>query len=146
MIEALRKAGAKVEPHWTRFRHDTEDVEWLAVVGEKKWVVLMGDKAIGRRALELEALLEAKVKAFVLTRGGLSAAEQSKMLTDALPQMLRMVEETRFPFLAKIYMDGSVAIWKTEPKLQKGRKSKKRYRPLKESKNDIEQDNIETEL
>ncbi|MGH9799395.1 MAG: hypothetical protein ACRD82_03445 [Blastocatellia bacterium] len=142
VIESLRKVGAKVEPHWTRFRHDTEDVEWLAVVGEKKWVVLMGDKAIGRHALELEALLEAKVKAFILTRGGLSAAEQSKMLTDALPQMLRMVEETRFPFLAKIYMDGSVAIWKTEPKFQKGRKSKRRYHPLKEDSDDTEQDHI----
>lgn len=138
VIEELRKAGAKVEPHWNRFRHDTEDTEWLAVVGEKKWIVLMGDKAIGRRALELEALLEARVKAFVLTRGGIPAFEQAKMLTDALPQMLRMVEEIRFPFLAKIYMDGEVTIWKTEPKLQKGRKSKGRLRPLQEDRDDLE--------
>ena len=142
LIEELRKVGVKVEPHWTRFRHDTEDTEWLAVVGEKKWIVLMGDKTIGRRALELEALLEARVKAFVLTRGGLIASEQAKMLIDAMPQMLRMVEETRFPFLAKIYMDGSVAIWKTEPKLQKGRKSKRRYRPLKEIEPQITADEI----
>lgn len=133
VIEELRKAGAKVEPHWTRFRHDTEDIEWLAVVGEKKWVVLMGDKAIGRRALELEALLEARVKAFVLTRGGLAASEQARILVEALPQMLRMVQETRFPFLAKIYTDGSVAIWRYEPKFQKGRKSKKRHHPLREN-------------
>lgn len=66
------------------------------------------------------------------------------MLTDALPQMLRMAEETRFPFLAKIYMDGSVAIWKTEPKFQKGRQSKRRYRPLKENDDDAEQEDIES--
>ena len=138
VVDALREAGAKVEPHWNRFRHDTEDVEWLAVVGEKKWIVLMGDKAIGRRALELEALLEARVKAFVLTRGGIPAFEQAKMLTDALPQMLRMIEETRYPFLAKIYIDGEVAIWKTEPKLQKGRISKRRFRPLREERDDNE--------
>lgn len=129
LIDELRKAGVKVEPHWARFRHDTEDTEWLAVVGEKKWVVLMGDKAIGRRALELEALLEAGVKAFVLTRGGLTASEQAEIFVAALPQMLPMVEENRFPFLAKVYLDGSVAIWKTEPKLQKGRRSRGKYRP-----------------
>lgn len=136
VIDELRKVGVKVEPHWTRFRHDTEDTEWLAVVGEKKWVVLMGDKAIGRRALELEALLEARVKAFVLTRGGITASEQARILIDALPQMLKMVEETRFPFLAKIYLDGSVAIWKTEPKIQKGRRSKgKKYPPEENEEN-----------
>lgn len=117
-----------MEPHSTWFRHNTEDVEWLQRVGEKKWVVLMGDKAIGRRALELDALLEARVKAFVLTRGGLTAHEQADMLINAMPQMLQMVEENRFPFLAKVYMDGSVKVWKTEPKIQKGRRSKTRPR------------------
>jgi len=44
VLEKLRKAGLKVEPHQARFRHNTPDTEWLAVVGEKKWIVLMRDQ------------------------------------------------------------------------------------------------------
>ena len=92
----------------------------------------MRDISIGRRPLELDALLAAKVKAFVLTQGHqLKAQEQAKLLVAALPQMLRMVEENRFPFIAKIHQDGSVTLWKTDVDFPKGFSAKKRYRPLK---------------
>jgi hypothetical protein len=70
----------KVEAHGTRFRHNTEDVDWLAVVGEKKWVVLMRDLGIGRNPIELNALLYAKVRAFVLQRGDWPDAENAKLV------------------------------------------------------------------
>jgi hypothetical protein len=136
ILEELRKVGVKVEPHSAWFRHNTEDTEWLAVVGEKKWVVLMRDKAIGRHPLELDALLGARVKAFVLTRGELSASETATILINAMPHMLSTIEENRFPFIAKIYQDGSVGVWKTEPIRQKGRKSKGRHRPIQEKKDE----------
>lgn len=132
MPEELRKHGVKVESHSVWFRHNTEDVDWLAVVGEKKWVVLMCDVSIGRRPLELDALLAARVKAFVLTQSHLTAPEQTQVLINAMPQMLRMVEDNRFPFIAKIHQDGSVDLWKTDVKFPKGQRGKKRYRPLKE--------------
>lgn len=122
-----------VESHSVRFRHNTEDVDWLAVVGEKKWVVLMADLAIGRNPLELDALLASKVKAFALIREELSAVEQAQAIITALPQIFRLLEETHYPFIAKIYQDGSVAMWKTEPIFQIIQKGRKRYRPSKKA-------------
>jgi hypothetical protein len=65
LLKELRKAGMKVVPHSARFRHDTKDEQWLAYVGKRRFIVLMRDQAIGRRLLELEALLYAGVKSFV---------------------------------------------------------------------------------
>ena len=102
-----------MEPHQARFRHNTPDIEWLAVVGEKKWVVLMRDQNIGRRPLELEALLRAGVKSFVLVEGQLPDRENAKILVKAIPRMVEMITEHRFPFIARVRRDSSVALWKT---------------------------------
>ena len=130
--EELRKHGVKVEPHSIWFRHNTPDENWLAVVGEKKWVVLTGDINIGRRPLELDALLTAKVKAFVIAKPQvLTALQQAQLIIKALPQILEMLQEYRIPFLAKIHDDGSVALWRTDVQYEPSQSRKKRYRPPK---------------
>ena len=113
VLEELRKAGLKVEPHQARFRHNTPDTEWLAVVGEKKWIVLMRDQNIGRRPLELEALLQAGVRSFVLVEGQLPDRENAKILVKAIPRMFGLISEHRFAFIARVRRDSSIAIWKT---------------------------------
>jgi len=128
ILEELRKAGAKVEPHNKHFRHDTQDEQWLEVVGEKKWPVLMRDQMIGRRRLELDALLDAGTKAFVLVQGGLRDSENAKIMITALPKILTMVEENHFPFIARIKKDSTVVLWKTKPKKQIGMQRKRRKR------------------
>lgn len=115
IFEELRKAGLTVEAHKTRFRHNTEDVDWLAVVGEKKWVVLMRDLAIGRNPIELNALLYAKVRAFVLQRGDWPDKENAELIISVLPKIFRLLRECKFPFIAKIMKDKTVFIWKTKP-------------------------------
>lgn len=66
IADILRKAGALVEVHDDHFPPNAPDHEWLPVVGEKGWVVLTKDKRIRYRGLELKALEDARVKAFVL--------------------------------------------------------------------------------
>lgn len=100
-------------PHQARFRHNTPDIEWLKVVGEKKWVVLMRDQNIGRRPLELDALLKAQVRAFVLVAGQLPDRENAAVLINAIPHMFDMIAETLGPFLGRIRRDGTVVLWKT---------------------------------
>lgn len=46
------------------------DEEWLPIVGEHGWVVLMRDKRIRYRRPERERLMEHGVKAFCLTASG----------------------------------------------------------------------------
>ena len=115
-----------VQPHFKWFRHSTSDETWLEMVGEKKWIVLKRDQKIGRNLLELDALLAAKVRSFVLVEGGLKDAENATIIIAALPKILTMLDENHFPFIARIRQDSSVTIWKTEPKIHKGIQRKKR--------------------
>lgn len=134
MPEVLRQKGVNVQPHAVWFRHNTEDVDWLRVVGEKKWVVFTADISIGRRPLELDALLTAGVRAFAPIQAQLTGREMAQLFLDAMPQILQTLEEHRYPFIAKIHHDKSVSIWKTDVIFPKGDRRKKRYRPPKASK------------
>jgi len=114
ILEALRNADLQVEPHSKWFRHNTPDQDWLPIVGEKKWIVLMRDKAIGKRYLELNALLRSKVKAFVLVTGELSEQVSAEIIKKAVPKIVVMIEQNDFPFIAKIHKNSAVELWRTK--------------------------------
>src|SRR5436309_3699266 len=63
----LREAGhiAHVQGPET-FGTGTQDVDWLPQVGERGWILLTKDKNIRKREIELRALKQAGVRAFVL--------------------------------------------------------------------------------
>ena len=74
--DVLRTAGQEVRVHDELFAQNAKDEIWLAEAGKQGWIVLTKDKNIRYRAIELQALLTARVRAFVLTaRGDLSGAE-----------------------------------------------------------------------
>ena len=73
------------------FGSGTQDVEWLPQVGARGWILLTKDKQIRKREIELRALRQAGVRAFVLTAAGLTGAEQARVLEAALPAMLRLL-------------------------------------------------------
>jgi hypothetical protein len=56
VANALLQAGAHVEHHHAHFDQDTPDALWLPVVGERGWVVLTKDKAMGKNLIELKAI------------------------------------------------------------------------------------------
>jgi hypothetical protein len=126
ILEKLRGAGLTVESHHVRFRHNTPDAVWLQAVGEKKWIVLTRDAMIGRRHLELDALLSARARVFVVVAKEYTDEASGNIIIAALPKILKMLDESRFPFIARITDSGTVNLWKTEPMRRKGIKVKKR--------------------
>jgi len=56
---------------------ETDDATWLALAGERGWVVLCKDDRIRRRPAELQALTDGKVRLFCLTNAQLTFAEQA---------------------------------------------------------------------
>jgi len=125
---ALREAGLTVETHATWFRHDTPDEIWLTVVGYFEWVVLKRDKGIGKNAIELDALIDAGVKSFVMASGQLKDVENAAIFIRALPKIFEVIDENDCPFIAKVFRDSRIELWKTKPKARKGRqKKRKRY-------------------
>src|SRR5216684_2602646 len=87
IFEKLRDAGLKVESHHVRFRHNTDDETWLEMAGEKKWIVFSRDRMIGKRKLQLDALLNAGVKAFVLVTDDFTDAENAEIIIKSIDKI-----------------------------------------------------------
>ncbi|HEV2393428.1 MAG TPA: hypothetical protein VG146_13840 [Verrucomicrobiae bacterium] len=113
LLAALRAAGAQVEIHDDHFPQDAQDRAWLANAGKRGWVVLTKDKRLRYCAVETDALMTAKVRAFVLTaRGDLSGVEIGRILVNALPAMRKLCATVSPPFVGHVSRDGSVSIVK----------------------------------
>ena len=109
---ALTEAGIAHEVHLTHFEMDALDVEWLPEVGRRGWVVVTKDKRISRNTLEVEALRNAEVGAFILSSDNLTGPEIAGALVTAFPKIEAFVTANEKPFIAKFYRDGRVVGWK----------------------------------
>lgn len=88
----LRSEGHVAHVQRDTFGTGTRDVEWLPEVGAQ----------IRRREIELRALRQAGVRAFVLTAGGLTGQDQARVLRDALPAMTRLLRRRATAFVARV--------------------------------------------
>jgi predicted nuclease of predicted toxin-antitoxin system len=108
--DALRTAGVEVEIHNDHFAQDSIDEEWLSEVGRRGWVVLTKDRRIRYRPTELNALMKARVRAFVLTTGELQGREMALVFVKALPAIGRCLKRTPSPFIARVTRGGDVSV------------------------------------
>ncbi len=107
---ALRSAGGRVEIHDDHFPQDTPGSEWLAEVGKRGWVVLSKDVRIRRDKLERAVLLEAGVKAFLLTQQCLTGEHMASIFVRAMPEMIRRASRARQGFICTISRSGQMAM------------------------------------
>jgi predicted nuclease of predicted toxin-antitoxin system len=105
---ALRGARVEVHVHDDHFAPDARDVDWLAEVGAKGWVVLTKDRGIRWRSLERTAAMTAGVALFTLTSGNLNGAEMAEIFVKALPAMCRFLAKHSPPFIASVTRRGRV--------------------------------------
>ncbi|MCC6452388.1 MAG: hypothetical protein IT171_05820 [Acidobacteria bacterium] len=108
IAESLIEAGAIVHLHDDYFAQGVEDEVWLTKVGEFGWVVLTKDKHIRYRTIEREALMNARVKAFIFMSGNVSFSDMTQIVAKALPAIERFTHTHPAPFIAGIYKDASV--------------------------------------
>jgi predicted nuclease of predicted toxin-antitoxin system len=83
--DALRKAGWRLRTHVEVFGERDEqvtDVEWLEYCGREGLIVLAKDRRLRYRPNEIAVIRAHKLKAFVLSRGHLKAADQIKRFLD----------------------------------------------------------------
>ena len=83
---------------------------------QKERVGLMRDQRIGKRPLELQALLNSGVKAFVLVTGELKNKENARIFIKAMPAICTMTEANDFPFIARVLINSKVVLWKKAKK------------------------------
>jgi len=115
VAEALRKAGANVEVHDDHFSQDVADEKWLEAAGKNGWVVLTKDRRIRFRATERQALINAGVKAFVLTAGDIDGPSMAAVFVKALPVILRFAGKHPPPFIATVTRSSSVKLLSLNP-------------------------------
>ncbi len=113
VADALRNAGEQVEVHDDLFPQNAEDTAWLPIVAQKGWIIVTNDSKIGNRQLELLAVRNSKAKVFVLVSGQIKGEDMAKIFVEALEPMKKLVAQQPGPFIAKVYKNGTVRIWKT---------------------------------
>jgi len=116
---ALQAIGKQVEFHNDHFAPDSPDTEWLPVVSQRGWIVLTKDENIGRNILEVQAIADNKARVFILVSGNLSTQGMINIFVDAIEKIEKIVKGNSAPFIAKVYKDSRVTIWKNANTLRK---------------------------
>ena len=111
---ALQKAGLKVEFHQDHFAEDADDETWITAVGQRGWVVLTKDKAIGRKPIELQAVQVANVRMFSLSRGNMTGEDMGRVFVENLLNMGRLIKKHPAPFIARVTARGVVLVYPTK--------------------------------
>ena len=82
--KALRAVRTDVlfpgHPGCPNIQPGAKDVDWLPIVGQSGWIVIMRDKRIRRRPVELQRLIDNGVRAFCLTGAGNQSSWQMLQL------------------------------------------------------------------
>jgi hypothetical protein len=101
-------AGHEIRPWYEHFP-SALDIDWLPAIGQHGWVLLTKDRGIRRRPLEVEAILNARVRAFVLTATDLTREAQADVFVRAMQKIVRICEQ-RGPFIYNLTRTGQLAI------------------------------------
>ena len=108
LAEGMRAAGASVTTPYEAELAGSTDENWLVAVGERRWLALMRDQNIRRRALEKQALVSAEVGAFVCTAGEGAAGETTEAIVALLQKMVSIAASERRPFIYTFGLRGSL--------------------------------------
>lgn len=112
MGDELTAAGIKYTPHHEHFEQACPDVDWLPVVGKKKWIVITRDKNIRRKPNEIQAFKENNVFAIVLSSGSssqASAADTAELLLKLLPKLMRKIKASKPPLMLNVTLMGTIS-------------------------------------
>ena len=110
--DALKSVGIPFTPHCEHFEQACPDVDWLPVVGNKKWIVITRDKNIRRKPNELQAFKENNVFAIVLSSGSssqASAADTAELLVRLYPKLMRKIQAGKAPLMLSVTLMGTIS-------------------------------------
>lgn len=105
IADVLRAEGHDVCP-FDEFA-GVADVSWLPAIGERRWVLLTKDKNIRKNQLEVDAILNAGVRAFVITAANLHRDAMAQLISRAMRKIYRICHQ-RGPFIFNITGTGLV--------------------------------------
>lgn len=110
---ALVRAALQSQPypvlrHAELFEAATPDAEWLPAITARGGFVLTQERRLHYNPLELQALRASGAGTFIFVAKGLTGAGLAECVVRALPRLRRFVGRHPRPFVAKVYVDGSI--------------------------------------
>lgn len=102
-------SGCRTEVFRTHFNLNDRDVKWLPAVGRWRWVLVTKDWRIQERPLEREAIMNAKVRAFIMRDTNASREVIIALLRLAMPKILAAIRRYRGPFIFAIEPSGELS-------------------------------------
>jgi PIN like domain len=122
--DLLAAKGLNVVLHDDEFPQAAADEDWLAVVGQKGWVIVTGDKATTKSPLFLQQLAESQANVFVLLGlNGETAAGKADCILENYPRIVSLVKDHKPPALWRIGKQGTVHAVDFHTVLQRMRRS-----------------------
>lgn len=107
MARGLTDAGYLAHAAVDHFQGQPDHV-WLPEIGGRNWVLITKDQHIRRNPLEVQAILNAGVRAFVLTATDLSPADALALLVGRMTKIRRICQR-KGPFIFNITATGIIA-------------------------------------
>ncbi|HEV2450626.1 MAG TPA: hypothetical protein VGS62_01710 [Streptosporangiaceae bacterium] len=110
----LRRAGLTVHTLpgalGDQAARELPDADWIALAGERGWVVLTRDDRLRLRPAARQAITGGKVRVFCLATAGLSFAGQASYL---VANRLRIIRAARQPgpYVYSVYRDRIRKLW-----------------------------------
>jgi hypothetical protein len=110
--QILTDAGIRFERHDDHFDPGTSDEEWLSVAGKNDWIALSHNKKIRRNSAQVDRLMEAGLRAFMLIGDAVpNPPGQRSVFTRTLaenfvrtlPSIHRFLARHEGPWIAKLY-------------------------------------------
>lgn len=112
IVQSLRSSGINVEIHDDHFGQSALDVDWLPEVAKRGWIILTKDARIGKNQTERLAVANANIKMFALACQNLPGKKMADIFVQSINKMQEFAFEHNAPFIAKVYRDGRVKMWK----------------------------------
>jgi hypothetical protein len=128
LVEALVGAGHIVHRRKDNFPVGTDDVDWIPIVAEKRWVILTRDKSQRKNVSELNVIIISGARQFCLPRKG-TGEKMAQITLDALPEIQRLVSRYEDAIVANIHESPN------EKVEAKGKVTITVYHPTKKTKN-----------
>ena len=117
IVKALRQTGITVEIHDDHFDKGAQDIDWLPEVGKRGWIILTKDAKIGKNNLERITVANAGIRMFILASQNLSGRDMANIFEEAIIKMQDFVRKYPAPFIAKVYRDSRIEMWKDNEEL-----------------------------
>lgn len=86
-------------------------------MSQRGWIVLTKDVNIGRNILEVQQIARYQAQVFVLVSGNLPRQKMVNIFVETIDKIERITQGNQAPFIAKIYQDFQVKLWKNKNEL-----------------------------